>query len=630
MGWKMAVKKIGKGTGKNAQMYRKTAQQQMTFCQKAVPAWIMPVSTAMESFNPASNKFDILIVDEASQSDLSALALMYMAKKVIIVGDDKQVSPSAVGVDGNQIGAIRDMYIRDIIPLWPLYDAKTSLYGLAETSYEPLMLKEHFRCVPDIIGYCNRLSYEYKIKPLRDASSSNLKPAIVSYRAPDGQREGHRKTNPKEAEWIVALMQSCMEQAEYDRKTFGVISLLGDEQAKAISELIYTKINVSEIENRHILCGNAANFQGDERNVVFLSMVDSNEGDGPMRLTGEGTDQSTKQRYNVAVSRAKDQLWIVHSLDYTRDLKAGDMRRDLLEYAADPKAYAQLAEEAEKKSESPFEKEIAMALLSKGYHIVQQWEIGSGGYRIDIVVIFQGKKIAVECDGERWHSSEEQIRNDMARQSVLERMGWRFIRIRGSQYYRDPDGTMTSVYAQLHDKGIEPEAQIENEAQTESSELLNRIKTRAYEIVESWHVIKPADSQLEYAATKAEAAEAIAEVTDFVPRTLKRTVAKETHSEQISLDLDALSKVDEPKQPVIEQTSRAPTADEILLRKLGEAHIETIDRRGQSGIIWVRANSETDKVLADIVGQTVFPCKFEARGAQVTGNKPAWRIMIGN
>lgn len=616
MGWKIAVKKIGKGTGKNAQLYRKTAQQQMNLCQKAVPAWIMPVSTAMESFNTASNKFDILIIDEASQSDLSALALMYMAKKVIIVGDDKQVSPLAVGVDESQISAIRDMYIKDVIPLWQLYGAKTSLYELASTGFKPLMLQEHFRCVPDIIGYCNKLSYDYKIKPLRDASSCNIRPSIVPYRVTGGQRQGRHKTNPKEAESVVALMQACMEQAEYEGKTFGVISLLGDEQAKAIRELIYRKIDISDIESRRILCGNAANFQGDERNVIFLSMVDSNEGDGPIRMAGEGVDQSTKQRYNVAVSRAKDQLWIVHSLDYTRDLKAGDIRRDLLEYADNPKAFARIAEEVEQKSESPFEKAVAQSLIAKGYHIVQQWQIGSGGYRIDIVVMFQGKKIAVECDGERWHSSEEAIRNDMARQSVLERMGWQFIRIRGSQYYRDSEGTMAYVFAELSKHGIKPEAEMETDPQHDSTELSNRVKTRAFEIIETWHLSEQSSDKKDAEAS------IVTPIVCAAPR--------DTNVNQIAFALDKLTKQSNVSHATIPDNRPVQKPRDNIVPLLRKAGFDFVDRREQSGIIWVLANPENDDVLKSIIESTSYPCKYEARGTQVTGNKPAWRIMIGN
>ena len=106
-GWEQTIQKIGKGTGKNAPLYRKQAKEKMAVCQKAVPAWIMPMNKVIDTLNPAENKFDIIIIDEASQSDISSLILLYMAKKVIIVGDDKQVSPLDVGVSIDKINTLR-------------------------------------------------------------------------------------------------------------------------------------------------------------------------------------------------------------------------------------------------------------------------------------------------------------------------------------------------------------------------------------------------------------------------------------------------------------------------------------------------------------------------------------------
>ena len=312
----------------------------MSQCQTAVPAWIMPINKALESLNPKENKFDIIIIDEASQSDISSLAILYMGKKLIIVGDDKQVSPMAVGVDVTKMDSLEQMYLRGKIPNAQLYNAKTSIYDIAATTFKPLMLHEHFRCVPEIIGFSNMLSYDYQIKPLREASSSNLLPAVVNYRVDAGQRDGKNKTNVQEAKAIVALMCACMAQPEYAGKTFGVISLLGDAQYQLIQREIDASISPKEIIQRDILCGNSANFQGDERDVIFLSLVDSNDigHPGPLHLQNYGVDDSTRKRYNVAASRARDQLWVVHSLDTANNLKPGDIRKMLLDYAANPKA----------------------------------------------------------------------------------------------------------------------------------------------------------------------------------------------------------------------------------------------------------------------------------------------------
>lgn len=477
------IKKIGKGTGKNADRYKKLVREQMSKCQDAVPVWIMPVRKVLETFDPLTMKepFDIIIVDEASQSDLTALAVTYLGKKVIIVGDDKQVSPLAVGQKEEPIREKADLYISNWLKHKQAIDLKTSLYDIGTSSFKPRMLLEHFRCVPEIIGYSNWLSYDNKIKPLREASSSNLLPAVVNYRV-DGHRDGKRKINQVEAQTIVALIKSCLEQPEYNGKTFGVISLLGKEQAEYIQRELFNSIGNIAYEQRQIICGDSANFQGDERDVIFLSMVDSNEGDGVLTLRSDDANgDAYKKRYNVAASRAKDQLWVINSLDEENSLKANDLRRGLLSYAKNPQDYQQTIIQIEEQSESPFEEEVAKALVSKGFHIVQQWEVGA--YRIDMVAVYKNHKIAIECDGERYHSGEDKILEDMQRQTILERLGWKFIRIRGSEYFTDPENTLNRVAALLLSYGIEHEDNFTSTPVNRETKLLQRVKQRAAEIM---------------------------------------------------------------------------------------------------------------------------------------------------
>ena len=478
-GWEQTIQKIGKGTGKNASLYRKQAKEKMNICQKAVPAWIMPMSKVIDTLNPAENKFDVIIIDEASQSDISSLVLLYMAKKVIIVGDDKQVSPLDIGVSVEKVNSLREKYIKGKIINDDLYGLNSSLYSVAATTYRPLMLKEHFRCVPEIIGYSNKTSYDLKIKPLRESGSSDLKPAVINYKVP-GMRDEKRKINELEAKTVVSLIKACMEMKEYADSSFGVISLLGDEQSDLIQKMIVEKIDVTDIEKHDILCGNSSHFQGDERDVIFLTMVDSNSGEVPLRVMTDGTESARKKRYNVAASRAKNQMWVVNSLDVDNDLKTGDIRKEFLEYVSSPKEMI-LTEEMEKNSESVFEEKIAKYLISEGYHIEQQWEAGL--YKIDMVALFQDKKVAIECDGEKWHSTEERIREDMERQNVLERCGWEFIRIRGSRYFKNPESIMKALIEELNRKGIYPESMEDKRYLVKEKELLNKIKNRALKIM---------------------------------------------------------------------------------------------------------------------------------------------------
>ena len=279
-----------------------------------------------------------------------------------------------------------------------------------------------------------------------------------------------------------------MEREEYRNKTFGVITLLGDEQADAIQNNLANHISPAMLLKHKVLCGNASNFQGDERDVIFLSMVDSNDSEGPLRAINDGVNDAIKKRYNVAVSRARDQLWVVHSLDRNNDLKSGDIRKRLLDYISDPKAYIGKDEFIAKKADSPFEVSVAKKLIAEGYNIVQQWEVGS--YRIDMVAVCGNKKIAIECDGERYHRGEKKIAQDMERQTILERIGWKFIRIRGSEYYSNPVDTMNSVMQKLSAFGIEPETNITHTHDNETL-LLEEIKIRAAEILNNWDADGP-------------------------------------------------------------------------------------------------------------------------------------------
>lgn len=485
--WSGEMRKVGKGTGKHAAEHKARARRLMPGCKEAIPAWIMPMDKALESFGPESGKFDVVIVDEASQSDVSALAIACFARKLIIVGDDKQVSPLHVGMDKGRVAASAEAFLGDL-GLASLLDPDNSLYDVASSTFETIRLKEHFRCVPDIIEFCNSLSYGGEIKPLRDPGSTDLRPSVVSHRAKFGHR-GRNGKNLGEAREIVCLIKACMAQPEYEGKTFGVISLHSSgSQARLIQGLVSREIEGGQIDSRRIVCGNPADFQGDERDVVFLSMVESCEGEGPASLeTGDGSSGMIKKRYNVAVSRAKDQIWVVHSLDPAKDLKPNDIRRRLLEYANDPASKKRKNEKVELFAESPFEEAVGKSLVSRNYRISQQWEVGP--YRIDIVVSYGNKKVAIECDGERYHTD---FLKDLERQIVLERAGWTFIRIRGGEYYREPEATMERVFAELERRGIKPEGPDEDAAPSNpDSDLLERVRAEAETLLMAWQERDP-------------------------------------------------------------------------------------------------------------------------------------------
>ncbi len=277
----MDVLRGASGNGQRAKYLRSEVRKQMGKCRESVPVWIMPLARLVQNFNPCESKFDVVIIDESSQSDLMGPMAAYMAEKVIVVGDDEQVSPDGIGEQLADIQDLINAYLEDV-PGSKLFDRKYSLYDLAKANFgSPIRLREHFRCAPEIIQFSNALSYDFEIQPLRDMSTCTIRPHVVPYKV-DGVR-ANGKINVEEAEAIASLISAMCEMTEYAKASIGVISLLGDEQARYIEKILSQRIPTEEYDHRRIVCGNAYQFQGDQRNVILLSMVES-PGDGPARL----------------------------------------------------------------------------------------------------------------------------------------------------------------------------------------------------------------------------------------------------------------------------------------------------------------------------------------------------------
>src|SRR5467141_668196 len=405
VGWLDTIRRIGKGHGIRVSLLRAEAARKMSECRGAVPVWVMPLSRVVENFDPRTTRFDVVIIDEASQSDVMALVALYLGKTVLVVGDHEQVSQSAVGQDLGVIQNLIFQYLRGI-PNSDLYDGQISIYDLARQSFGgTTCLVEHFRCVPEIIQFSNLISYDYRIKPLRDASRVRLRPHTIAYRVSGSSRDG--KINRQEALATASLLAAAIEQPEYKKNdagqptSFGVVSLVGDDQALEIDYLLRGHLSPDRYELHRLLCGNAAQFQGDERDVIFISLVDTAQR-GPLSLRDQ---ELFKQRFNVAASRARDQMWIVHSLTPNNDLKADDLRRQLIEHAQDPSRLMRALDEKEKRTQSAFEREVMKRLSAAGYRVAPQWRVGA--FRIDLVVEGDGRRLAIECDGDRYHPLEK-------------------------------------------------------------------------------------------------------------------------------------------------------------------------------------------------------------------------------
>ena len=214
--WVMAVKKIGKtGKGKRAMKFRKIAQQEMEHCKDSVPCWIMPLYKVAETIQPEQEMYDYVIIDEASQLGPDAIFLLYITKNIIIVGDDKQTSPEYVGVDANTMTPHIKRHLNGI-PFSDYYGTEFSFFDHAKFFCDGVtVLREHFRCMPEIIEFSNRYFYAPDGKglyPLKQYSENRLEPLATVF-CSNGYTEGRgaRIINEPEANHIAETIGKLVE-----------------------------------------------------------------------------------------------------------------------------------------------------------------------------------------------------------------------------------------------------------------------------------------------------------------------------------------------------------------------------------------------------------------------------------
>ncbi len=198
-----------------------------------------------------------------------------------------------------------------------------------------VMLREHFRCVEPIIQFSTQF-YTEALVPLRiPTAHERIDPPLVDIYVPDGRRTGD-KINLREAQVIVAEVLRIIESPGLSRvgdgdrwRSIGVISLIGSKQAALINRMLLEALGEETILRHRISCGDSATFQGNERDIIFLSMVAD-----PASKQAQ-TALHFEQRFNVAMSRARDRMYLVRSVR-EEELKPDDLKAKVLRHFRDP------------------------------------------------------------------------------------------------------------------------------------------------------------------------------------------------------------------------------------------------------------------------------------------------------
>jgi very-short-patch-repair endonuclease len=123
--------------------------------------------------------------------------------------------------------------------------------------------------------------------------------------------------------------------------------------------------------------------------------------------------------------------------------------------------------------------------MERGYDVTA--EFSAGAYSIDLVVTGNGRRLAIECDGEQFHGPDR-LQEDLEREAVLMRLGWVFERIRGSLFFRDEDRALEPVFRRLQELDIKPALDTGPASPSaQQSDAVERVIHRAQELRASWH-----------------------------------------------------------------------------------------------------------------------------------------------
>lgn len=495
---------------RNNVQFQILARKNSTEISKQLSCWVMKFNDVLNSVGSEPEIFDCIIVDEASQLDFNSLLLGYYTKNIIIVGDDKQTSPSSLmGADGNDFESIKKEYLNFLGDKIIQIRSDNSLFSLSKmvAGTANLGLREHFRSVPEIIEFSKSHFYDNTLRPLKQINTNRLKP-IEAIFVKNGFVED--KINYSEIEAIQKYLMEMLNNPIYENKTIGVVSLgLSNHttRLKDIKEDLSYLFGKEKITKHNLIIEDSPKFQGDERDIMIVSLgvgldlqkSEVNENPKPRAII---SDPDELKKINVALSRAKEQMILFHSVK-SEDLRENDFRLKILKFFYEdikPIPPFILPNDNEERSllnvpnpfDSWFEYDITKELINKGFkYIVPQYKVKENEtfynhhlnkesfvkFKLDIVVFNNGKSIAIECDGDPFHSLPEDIAYDIERQEFLERVGWKVYRILYSDYKRNPANEISKAIDFINKHSKKDEVVISENKLNHSDTVSEKINT---------------------------------------------------------------------------------------------------------------------------------------------------------
>lgn len=388
----------------------------------AFPCWAVTTYEISDALPLKPGLFDVVIIDEASQCDIaSCFPALFRGKRAVIVGDDKQLHHLSFLEKAKEQSFLSQYNIADRYQL--IWRFRTnSVFDLATFySARPVMLDEHFRSHPAIINFSNEQFYGGKIRIMKKDSDFNNTVELSVIEEAKVDLDSTR--NMPEAEKIMERLQEIIisERNEKGKKpsSIGIISPFRG-QVELLKKAASQVLSEETIRRHKIEIGTAHTFQGDEKDIILLSLTLA-----PNSHFQSITFAQRPNLFNVAVTRAKKQLLCYISRP-VESLPSG-LIRSYLEYVSTLQEKSRM--EKEDNYNNWLEEEVSTMLRQNGLRTVTGYE--SAGFKIDLAVFHEDKSAAIEFDGV---DISEKTDKRIWKQTVLERCGWNVVRISAREW----------------------------------------------------------------------------------------------------------------------------------------------------------------------------------------------------
>jgi very-short-patch-repair endonuclease len=414
--------------------------------QALKPCFMMGPLSVAQYLAPGYMKFDLVVMDEASQlRPEDAIGAIARGAQLVVVGDQQQLPPTSffdrLGDDQEDESEVSQETISD----------SESILDVATVLYRPArMLRWHYRSRHgSLIAFSNKEFYKSQLVVFPSPVSKSAELGVKLVRVKNGVYAGRK--NVIEAHRVVDAVIKHM--CQRSNESLGVVTL-NSPQRELIEELFEQRLKSDPLAEEYVssqksltpfFIKNLENVQGDERDVIYISSTFGPDAAGHVfQRFGPINGIQGHRRLNVLFTRAKKRVVLFTSMSSsdiqtsatsTRGLKA---LKGYLHYAET--GILDQASFSGREPDSDFEIEVAEALREQGLEVVAQ--VGIAGYFIDLAVKHPSKPdafiLGVECDGATYHSSLSARDRDRLREAVLKDLGWNIHRIWSTDWFKDP------------------------------------------------------------------------------------------------------------------------------------------------------------------------------------------------